>query len=157
MPSVGADVESICRKCGDVWHVVVAKVGESIAKVQCKECGSMHKHRPPGGAVKKSSTVTRRGASAAKTSRAKKAPALPAEAMIEPDLSKSIRPYSIRETFAVGERIDHPKFGIGIIENAGEAGKIQVHFPDGRRVLAQAKPESQLSSLKRPRPAWQRD
>ena len=24
-PAVGADIESICRKCGDVWHVVVAK------------------------------------------------------------------------------------------------------------------------------------
>ena len=37
---VGKDIESICGKCGDVWHVVVAKMGEQIAKVQCKQCGA---------------------------------------------------------------------------------------------------------------------
>lgn len=48
MPEVGADIESICRKCGDVWHVVVAKVGDQIAKVQCKQCNGLHRHKPPG-------------------------------------------------------------------------------------------------------------
>ena len=28
-PAVGADIESLCSKCGDVWHVVVAKVGDT--------------------------------------------------------------------------------------------------------------------------------
>ena len=31
--AVGADVESLCSKCGDVWHVVVAKVGDQIVRV----------------------------------------------------------------------------------------------------------------------------
>ena len=35
-PAVGADIESLCSKCGDVWHVVVAKVGEEIVRVICK-------------------------------------------------------------------------------------------------------------------------
>ena len=26
---VGSDVEAMCRVCGDVWHVVVAKVGDA--------------------------------------------------------------------------------------------------------------------------------
>ena len=34
--AVGADVEALCSKCGDVWHVVVAKVGDQIVKVHCK-------------------------------------------------------------------------------------------------------------------------
>ena len=46
---VGADIESICSKCGDVWHVVVAKVGETVVKVQCKECGGYHRYRTAGG------------------------------------------------------------------------------------------------------------
>ena len=37
---VGADVEALCGKCGDVWHVVVAKVGDRVAKVQCKQCSA---------------------------------------------------------------------------------------------------------------------
>ena len=30
---VGADVEALCSKCGDVWHVVVAKIGDKIVKM----------------------------------------------------------------------------------------------------------------------------
>ena len=52
-PPVGADVESLCAKCGDVWHVVVAKVGDRIARVQCKQCGAPHRLKPPGGPVAK--------------------------------------------------------------------------------------------------------
>ena len=33
MFKVGQDIESICGKCGDVWHVVVAMNGTAIAKV----------------------------------------------------------------------------------------------------------------------------
>lgn len=156
--AVGADVESICRKCGDVWHVVVAKVGDEIAKVQCKECGSMHRHRPPGGKAKKSGVSRRRAASSssrATTGRAKAEPAPPAhEPTVEPDLSAPIRSYSIRDAFAVGERIDHPKFGIGIVEDVSAPGKMQVFFPSGRKVLAAAKPESRLGSLGTGGPAW---
>src|SRR5665647_995831 len=42
---VGADVESLCSKCGDVWHVVVAKDGDKIVKVQCKQCSGYHRYR----------------------------------------------------------------------------------------------------------------
>src|SRR4026209_315429 len=53
MPAaVGADVEALCSKCGDVWHVVVAKVGEQIVKVQCKQCGGYHRYKSPHGAPK---------------------------------------------------------------------------------------------------------
>ena len=47
---VGADVESLCSKCGDVWHVVVAKDGDKIVKVQCKQCSGYHRYRSPHGA-----------------------------------------------------------------------------------------------------------
>ena len=30
---VGADIEALCSKCGDVWHVVVAMVGPEIVRV----------------------------------------------------------------------------------------------------------------------------
>lgn len=157
MSAVGADVESLCRKCGDVWHVVVAKVGEQIAKVQCKECGSLHKHRPPGGAKPKGPSVARRRTGAATKSSATKASAPPRfEPALEPDLSKPIRPYSIRELFSAGERVDHPKFGIGIVEQVTAPGKIEVFFPDGRRVLAQAKKKESegLSALGSGPPRW---
>jgi hypothetical protein len=38
-PGVGEDIEDICTRCGDTWHVVMAKVGDRVAKVVCKLCG----------------------------------------------------------------------------------------------------------------------
>lgn len=141
MSAVGSDIESLCSKCGDVWHVIVAMVGDKIAKVQCKECGAYHRYRAPGG-TKAAAAKTKR-----KRAPASKAVAAPTGPEVEPDLSRPIRPYSIRDLFEPGERVDHPTFGIGVVEASREPGKITVFFPQGRKVLAQAKP---ASTLRRP-------
>lgn len=144
MAAVGADVESLCGKCGDVWHVVVAKVGQRIAKVQCKQCSGQHRYRPTDGTrvppIKRKATKKRAKGSSPMQSIETKA--------VEPDLSKPIRRYSIRDTFVPGERIDHPTFGIGVVEVSSEPGKMTVFFPLGHKVLAQGKPGSSL----KPRP-----
>lgn len=139
--AVGADIASICRKCGDVWHVVVAKVGTSIAKVQCKECGGTHRYKDPAGKAKPAPTRRARATGTKKTT--KKADTLPPSPTIEPDTTKPVRAYNAREEFSPGERIDHVKFGVGVVEQ-GADGKIRVFFDTGRKFLAQAKPASTL-------------
>lgn len=151
---VGQDIESICNKCGDVWHVVVAKVGDKIAKVQCKQCGGYHRYKPPGGAAKKQPRTggvsrARREAAAAKPS------ARIDEPMVAANLSRPTRPYQFsEEDYQPGDRIEHPKFGTGVIEMTNEPGKMQVFFPEGRRILARAKPSS---NMPRPRPFHHQD
>ena len=49
-PSVGSDIEDVCARCGENWHVVMAMVKEKIAKVVCKRCGSQHNYRGPDAA-----------------------------------------------------------------------------------------------------------
>src|SRR5437660_1773789 len=44
-PAVGEDIEALCGRCGQVWHVVMAKMGDRIAKVVCKRCGGHHGRR----------------------------------------------------------------------------------------------------------------
>src|SRR4029079_17537733 len=44
-PGVGQDIEAMCGRCGQVWHVVMAKMGDKIAKVVCKRCGGHHRYR----------------------------------------------------------------------------------------------------------------
>lgn len=146
--AVGADVEALCSKCGDVWHVVVAKVGEQIVKVQCKQCGGYHRYKSPHGAP------TEKKLPAA--IRPPKEPKAPVERFEKPsvaaDLTRPSRPYRASEKFEVGDRIDHPSFGQGVIEIA-EPGKITVFFATGRRVLVQAKDGAAASSgLSRPKP-----
>jgi len=132
--AVGADIESLCSKCGDVWHVVVAKVGEQIVKVLCKQCGGQHRYKSPHGApaAKKLPSAIR----------PPKEPKAPVERFEKPtvaaDLSRPARTYRASEKFEVGDQIDHPSFGRGVIE-ISEPGKITVFFATGRRVLVQAK------------------
>ncbi len=141
--SAGSDVESVCSKCGDVWHVVVAMVGGQIARVVCKECGGQHRYRPSGRRADKAAPKSVRARKTASSRSASKPAAGPT---VEPDLARPTRAYSPRESYQAGDRVAHVKFGIGVVENI-EPGKIQVWFPVGRKVLVQAKP---TSSLERP-------
>jgi hypothetical protein len=147
--AVGADVEALCSKCGDVWHVVVAKVGEKIVRVLCKECGGQHRYKSPHGVPKEKRQAPSMAERAAKPARES-----PAERFAKPavaaDPSKPVRVYRASDKYEVGERVEHPSFGQGVVEIA-EPGKITVFFASGRRVLAQAKTAS-ASGLERPKP-----
>ena len=155
--ATGADVEALCSKCGDVWHVVVAKVGEQIVKVQCKQCGGYHRYKSPHGAPKEVRQPSMFGPKPQRAPAAEKAPVERFEKpAVAADLSKPSRTYRASERFAVGERVDHPSFGQGIVE-ISEPGKITVFFATGRRVLVQAKDGGSPSGgggggLTRPKP-----
>jgi hypothetical protein len=69
-----------------------------------------------------------------------------AEVPFKPDLSAPIRPYKMSEMFRSGEQITHPRFGVGVVEQSSEPGKMAVLFADGRRILAQAKRESDIAT-----------
>src|SRR5262245_48727843 len=146
----GADIEALCSKCGDVWHVVVAKVGEEIVRVICKECGAQHRYKHPNKeATKRSST---RSSSAPRAPREHKVVERFATPHVAADLSKPVRTYKASERFVVGERVEHPSFGQGVVETI-EPGKMTVFFAVGRKVLVQAKGDGPPSSaLARPKP-----
>jgi hypothetical protein len=147
----GADIEALCSKCGDVWHVVVAKVGEDIVRVICKECGAQHRYRNPKG-----TTPSRRSSASGSTGSPRPAREVkivqrfdtPAVAA---DLSKAVRTYKASERFVVGERVEHPTFGTGVVETA-ESGKMTVFFAVGRKMLVQAKGDAPSTTLARPKP-----
>jgi len=146
--AVGADIESLCAKCGDVWHVVVAKEGDKIAKVQCKQCGAYHRYKSVRGATE---AQKRPNPFAPKPPREPKAPVERFEKpAIAADLTKPSRPYRASERYAAGERVDHPSFGQGVVEIV-DGGKITVFFATGRRVLVQAK-DAPVGGLTRPKP-----
>jgi hypothetical protein len=147
--AVGADIENVCTKCGDVWHVVVAKDGERIVKVQCKQCGGYHRYRDPNpGAAK----AVRRTSSSPKAPRQSK----PVERFETPavaaDLTREARTYKVSERYEVGDRVEHPSFGQGVVETTSEPGKMTVFFAVGRKVLVHAKGDGKGGALEKPRP-----
>jgi hypothetical protein len=144
--AVGEDIEALCGKCGQVWHVVMAKVGTRIAKVVCKRCHGQHLYRTetPDGPVLGDRAVTSGTRKTART----RTPEVPEPPPIPPfDPSKPPRAYAATGSFVAGDRVNHATFGTGVVTGSPGAGKVEVAFPAGRRVLACAKT---VSTLERP-------
>jgi hypothetical protein len=142
-PGVGQDIEALCGRCGQVWHVVMAKMGDRIAKVVCKRCGGHHRYRNESDAEPEQAARGPSSSSARRPARARVAEAprpLPAF-----DASKPPRPYTARDGYTTGDRLAHPSFGVGIVTGSPGAGKVEVAFPSGVRVLACAKTASTLA------------
>lgn len=59
----------------------------------------------------------------------------PVEEIVEPDLSRPVRPYALTESFSAGDRIDHPKLGMGVVQAIAGPGKIRVRFDDHNSIL----------------------
>jgi hypothetical protein len=129
---VAADIESVCSKCGIVWHVVVAKVGDKIAKVQCKQCGGFHRYKSPHPVEKTTRSAAAKTTKKKTSSKRGKAEPPPPP---EPDLSRPIQPYKMTTKFEVGDRVQHATFGLGVVEELPGPGKMQVCFSEGRKLL----------------------
>jgi hypothetical protein len=137
IPGVGEDIEDICTRCGDTWHVVMAKMGDRVAKVVCKLCGSQHNYR----GEKNAQPTKGSGSSWGRPRRRKagRANSTPAPQLPDFDPSKPPRGYSPQQSFQPGERVIHPTFGVGVVASTPGPGKVEVQFPGGARTLACAR------------------
>jgi hypothetical protein len=141
-PGVGEDIEDICTRCGDTWHVVMAKIGDRVAKVVCKLCGSQHNYRgEKNAAAPKAGSASTWGRPRRRKTRSN---ATPAPQIPDFDPSKPPRSYSPQQGFLPGERVIHATFGVGVVASVPGPGKVDVQFPNGLRTLACAKPGSTL-------------
>ncbi len=146
-------------------HVIVALVGGEIVKVECRACGSVHKYYPPAtpkeakgkasvcrvkagearkeavNAFKPTSTPSSAAASPAALSRAAAKAQKAAEDMEQNwqrtmnQTAASARPYAMNEAFVVGDVVDHPKFGSGVVQEVFPPDKMQILFRDGAKML----------------------
>ncbi len=116
---LGDDLDVYCGRCKDSReHVVAAlKPTGGVDRVQCRTCGSNHIYREKKTATKTASTRTR---SASGTSTRKTL------AELEQNAGPA-RDYSMQSRFKVGDRINHPKFGTGLVIEE-RTGKIDVKF-----------------------------
>jgi hypothetical protein len=143
-PAVGQDIEALCGRCGQVWHVVMAMMGDRIAKVVCKRCGGHHRYRREGDSEEAGSGGSRERRSAPSRRFAKPAaPRTPAP-MPTFDPAKPPRVYAAKDSYDTGDRVTHPSFGTGVVTGAPGPGRVEVAFPSGSRVLACAKAVSKL-------------
>jgi hypothetical protein len=126
---VGADIEAECGRCGRTWHVVIAMVDGRIAQVECGECHKRHRLRAPEAARPRPHRRT--GASPGAAPRRLAA----AEPLVAANAERPPRPYDAADSYAPGDRVEHPAFGPGVVERVVGAHKVQIFFAGGSRVL----------------------
>lgn len=127
---VGQDVLTRCGKCKlDLAHVIMSKVEDAIAKVQCKTCNGEHKFKraKKKKATKKKAT-TRRATSTAAIER------LWNEKTSGRDLD-SARSYRFEDKYDVDDMINHTKFGLGVITELLGYEKMSVVFKEYEKIL----------------------
>ena len=145
---VGGEVDAWCTTCKDMkWHVVVAVVDGKPAKVECNGCHKQHafKATPPG-------TPKPRAAK-------KSAAAEPPEPAPIDDLEEKLKAgeagaksYSARDSYEIGDVVRHPSFGLGLVAALPAAGKVELAFRSGRKLLVHRLGQSPQSTLQRPPP-----
>ncbi len=144
--AVAKDIEAVCSKCGESWHVIVAVADGKIAQVQCKSCGGYHKYKPVARDrmtlkrdTKSSIAVGSKHAAPAKPR--EKAPATPK--VLQPLVTANDNPikgYNIRiKDIQLGDRINHSKYGLGVVDGLPEPGKMYVTFQNDRVLLVYGK------------------
>ncbi len=135
--SVAKETLSFCTSCKmDLNHVIVAMKGDRIAKVQCLTCKKEHAYRIPKGAKEPGT----------KTPRARKSSAEDTTHSIEAEWEKlmnshrdhPVKPYSMKTLFELGDKLNHPTFGDGIVGKLIYPNKLEVIFRSDIKVLIHA-------------------
>ena len=141
-PGVGQDIEALCGRCGQVWHVVMAKMGDRIAKVVCKRCGGHHRYRDENAGAEAErgrgggrAERRRRGAPSRRARGRRSAAPLPA---VRSRPSRRAPTRRATATSPASGSRTRPSASAWSPARPG-AGKVEVVFPSGARVLACAK------------------
>jgi hypothetical protein len=131
---VGGDIDAWCTRCKrQASHTVLAMDGGEPVRVMCASCKSQHNYRAER--IKPKSTGSRKRSAAAKKSAPRPSPAGAWEqAKKDKDLEK-LRAYNPKETYLIDQVIQHAKFGIGVVLEVRQGGKITVIFEDDTRTL----------------------
>jgi len=148
--SAGSEIDAWCTRCRmDLGHRIVAMVGTAPKRVICQTCGSEHNFRPAAGSALGGSTVKAAAARAgsrdrasgegrSKTTGTKRQEQIRAEWEARLASGAPKRSYLPTERFAVGDLLQHPKFGDGYVRSLISPNKVTIAFSTGERTLIHA-------------------
>jgi hypothetical protein len=133
---VGEEIICFCSSCKlDLRHVIVAhKSGNSgpISKVRCNTCKKIHAYR--NNPASTSATRTKK-----ESAPREKVQVIPIEVewreQLRSNENKPSVKYAPTGEFKVGDVIDHPTFGCGIVRTMKDANKVEVLFQRDVKML----------------------
>ncbi|HEY1098360.1 MAG TPA: hypothetical protein VGF99_05515 [Myxococcota bacterium] len=135
---IAGTVEAWCGKCKLMLHHTIETIeGGEPGRVHCNTCSSQHafKGYRPGEAprqVKAREAAAERGPRAAQPGKVK---ANHYDDLMKGRDASAARTYSPKATYAAGEVVSHPSFGVGVATALKDGTKIEIIFPEGQKVL----------------------
>jgi len=137
---VGKEILSNCSRCKLILaHIIVTmKSADLPDKVMCKTCKTTQSYKDPGAKKKKVSIdKVVKSAKAAKGIKSESVSELWNKAINK--ATQSPKEYSIKGSFQMGDVLNHPTFGQGVVEKLIDDNKIEVIFQDDFRTLMHKK------------------
>lgn len=140
LPAVATKIYIECKKCvAERYFVVMAHKTSDSAKVQCEICKAIKTYKLPKTRKPPSEKALKALAGAAAKRRAtslenKKNIHMNEYNNLIAAAAGDAQNYSMKNKFTVNQKVQHPKFGLGIIKMA-LFDKIEVIFPDEIRLL----------------------
>lgn len=127
--SPGDSIEARCTKCRKNNSHTILSISETEDvpdKVQCAICSRQHKYRPPSAI--KNPAVRRTGL-------LKDAERHEWETMRPGMNSAKATDYSMTDSYKIKALINHPTFGLGVVQRVVGSQKIEVLFEDGKKTM----------------------
>ena len=125
--SAGDPIAIRCPKCRkNTDHTIATMAGERPADVQCNTCNRRHKYRPPAGTAKPSvnRTINEKAAERKEWQ------------TLRPNMnSAEATDYSMTAAYKARALINHPVFGLGLVQRIVGPQKVQVLFEDGKKTM----------------------
>jgi hypothetical protein len=128
---VGGDIDAFCTRCKmELGHTILAMVGTKPVRVRCNTCQGEHAYRGP--------PERKKGTWVPAAERSAKPAVTSWEALLrEKDISRA-RPYSAKDRYSTDEVLQHPVFGIGLVQEV-RGDKISVAFKADVKTLVHGK------------------
>lgn len=132
---VGGDIDAWCTRCKLVLgHTILAMVGSRAARVRCNTCQGEHNYKASAGEPRRTAWEPK----ADRERRLAKPVVTSWEALLaKKDLTRARR-YSSRERFERDEVLDHPVFGVGLVQEV-HGDKMKVAFKADTKLLVHGK------------------
>ncbi len=145
--AVANETLAYCTSCKmDLNHVIVAVKGDRIAKVQCLTCKKEHVYRVPKGVTEpqakgtKAKRATKSGDQSAEGAEGHSSIEAEWEKLMSTHRDVPLKSYSTKGQFNLGDKLNHPVFGEGIVGKLIYPNKLEVIFRTDIKVLIHAGP-----------------
>lgn len=136
LPPVAKSFHSFCKKCDiDRYHKVLAHKSATSAKVECEVCHAKSTFTLP---KEKKATTTRKPRAPSANQR-KSNHQSEYQELLNSLSAMEERPYSLKGRFEIANKINHPKFGVGVVRSV-QPDKIEVVFSDEVKLLIHNRP-----------------